>query len=181
MKLRLIETAEAILSQARAGKFLAFRLGAESYAIPMLNVREILRFTPHSAEQPLPDDLKGVINLRGKVIPVADLRRQLMATAATDTRPSCIIVVQVQLAFGNKLVMGLLADAVEDVIAIPKADIKRPPEFEPTFDVHSDFEAYYKCVLGMATVNGSVKVLLDIDEIVAISARKPDAQVNPLK
>ncbi|HAM72012.1 MAG TPA: chemotaxis protein CheW [Verrucomicrobiales bacterium] len=141
------------------GKYLTFTLGSESYGIAVLKVREIIRVPDITAVPQMPVYVKGVINLRGKVIPVADLRVKFQLANVQDTERTCIVVVQVKLASGAQPLVGLIVDSVEEVANIPPADI------EPTPDFGTELETDY--ILGMAKVKGMVKTLLDIDKVVA--------------
>jgi purine-binding chemotaxis protein CheW len=142
-----------------AGKYLTFRLGHESYGLPVLKVREIIQSVPVTAVPQMPAYLKGVINLRGKVIPVVALRAKLGLAAAEPSPHACIIVVQISLATNAKSFMGLIVDAVEEVTQIAAQEIEETPDFGAGLD--TDY------ILGMAKVKGAVKTLLDIDKVVA--------------
>jgi purine-binding chemotaxis protein CheW len=145
-----------------AGKYLTFTLQGESYGIDVLRVREIIRNIAITAMPKMPAHIRGVINLRGKIIPVMDLRRRFDFTNITDTDQTCIVVVQVKMADGKIANMGLVVDGVEEVISFNATDIEETPEFGGTIAV--DY------VLGMAKVKGVVKVLLDIDRVVGAAA-----------
>ena len=144
--------------QQFAGKYLTFSLQRESYGIDVLAVREIIRLTGITAVPEMPPYVKGVINLRGKIIPVTDLRLRFGFTDVKDTDQTCIIVVQVKLPDGRKAQMGVVVDAVEEVINLSAGDIEETPDFGGTIST-----AY---ILGMAKVKGSVKTLLDIDRVI---------------
>ena len=150
-----LTTASAL---AQAGKYLTFTLGRESYGIAVLKIREIIRHT-HITEVPqMPAYVKGVLNLRGKIIPIVDLRAKFGLAQTPTTERTCIIVVQVTLASGTKSPMGLIVDAVEEVANLAQADIEETPDFGTT--LATDY------LLGMAKVKGGVKALLDIDRVV---------------
>jgi len=106
----------------------------------------------------MPDYIRGVINLRGKIIPVMDLRLRFGFLAAAHTDQTCIVVVQVQLPDGKSTAMGMVVDGVEEVTQLNAADIEAPPDFGGRIAV--DY------ILGLAKVKGVVKVLLDIDRVV---------------
>ena len=150
--------ATAVTGQNLAGKYLTFALGGESYAIPVLKVREIIRLTSITAVPQMPDYIRGVINLRGKIIPVMDLRLRFGFAAATNTEQNCIVVVQVKNPAGQPTAMGLVVDAVEEVAQFAAADIEETPDFGTQVDT--------QCILGMAKVKGVVKALLDIDRVI---------------
>src|SRR5262245_21037277 len=138
-------------------KYLTFVLGHESYGVGVLQVREIIRMLEITAVPQMPAYVKGVINLRGKVVPIVDLRIKFALAKAENTERTCIVVVEVKSKTGAKMLMGMVVDAVEEVATIPAADV------EPTPDFGSNLSTEY--ILGMAKVRGSVKTLLDIDEV----------------
>lgn len=140
------------------GKYLTFMLGHESYGVGVLKVREIIRLPDITPVPRMADYIMGVINLRGKVIPVVDLRIKFRLAKAGVTERTCVVVVEVEMPSKEKLLIGLIVDAVEEVINIASGDI------EPTPDFGTKFSADY--IVGMAKTKGSVKTLLDIDKIV---------------
>ena len=144
-----------------AGKYLTFVLNRECYGIPVLKVREIIRLAAITAVPQMPDYVKGVINLRGKIIPVFDLCTKfgLEHTACADT--ACIVVVQVNGLDNRPIHLGLTVDAVEEVCQFGAGDIEQTPEFGAAVDT--------SCILGMAKAKGVVKTLLDIDKVLAAS------------
>lgn len=147
-----------------AGKHLTFVLGREHYGLPVLKVREIIRLCEITPVPQMPDYIKGVLNLRGKIIPVADLRVKFRLAKIENTDLTCVVVVQVTLPDKSKTMMGLIVDAVEEVVNLTNADI------EPTPDFGGVLQADY--ILGMAKVKGTVKALLDIDSV--LSAVRPE-------
>ncbi len=158
-----VETPNSGIAQKLAGKHLTFVLGREHYGVPVLKVREIIRLCDITPVPQMPDYIKGVLNLRGKIIPVADLRVKFRLASTENTDLTCIVVVQVSLADKSSTLMGLIVDAVEEVANLTAADI------EPTPDFGGAVQADY--ILGMAKVKGQVKALLDIDAVVsAVSA-----------
>ena len=140
-----------------AGKYITFVLGEESYGIPALKVREIIRLVHITVLPQMPGHIKGVINLRGKIIPVIDLRTRFGLTGTKDTEHTCIIVVQVATASGAKLFIGLIVDAVEEVANITTEDVEEAPDFGLRADT--------SYILGMAKIKGAVKTLLNIDRL----------------
>jgi purine-binding chemotaxis protein CheW len=149
-------------ARAAAGKYLSFVLGRESYGIEVLKIREIIRLVDITAVPQMPEYIKGVINLRGKIIPVIDLRLRFGFAEAATTERTCIVVVQVTASSGNNIQMGLVVDGVEEVLNISKSDIEDTPDFG------SHFETEY--LLGMAKVKGKVTALLDIDRVLATTS-----------
>ena len=141
-----------------AGKYLTFTLHQESYGIEVLKVREIIRLTTITAVPQMPDYVRGVINLRGKIIPVMDLRQRFGFPETASTEQTCIVVVLVRLPGGKTSQMGLVVDAVEEVVNIAAAEIEETPDFGSA--ISTDY------LLGMAKIKGAVKTLLDIDRVV---------------
>ena len=152
------EPVPALAGQTLAGKYLTFILGGESYAIPVLKVREIIRLTSITTVPQMPDYIRGVINLRGKIIPVMDLRLRFGFAAAVSAEQNCIVVVQVKNPAGQATAMGLVVDAVEEVAQLVAADIEETPDFGAQVDT--------EYILGMAKIKGVVKALLDIDRVI---------------
>ena len=140
----------------REGKYLTFNLAEEEYGIGILKVREIIGVMAITTVPRTPDYMKGVINLRGKVIPVVDLRLKFGIEAKGYTERTCIIVVEIT---GNnqKILIGTLVDSVSEVLNIKASEIEDAPNFGGHLDT-----AY---ILGMAKTGGRVKVLLDIDRV----------------
>ena len=153
-----MESDTASAFSALAGKYLTFFLGGETYGIPVLKVREIISLLPITPVPQVPAYMKGVINLRGKVIPVIDLRAKFHMEKVDTTSNTCIVVVQVAQVGSLPKLIGLIVDAVEEVANIAATDI------EPTPDFGGSLGAEY--ILGMAKIKGVVKGLLDIDAII---------------
>ncbi len=141
---------------AREGKYLTFSLAGEEYGIGILKVKEIIGMMNITPVPQTPEFVKGVINLRGKVIPVVDLRLRFALEAAAYTERTCIIVVEVAGANGS-VMMGIVVDAVSEVLNIRGADIENTPAFGVR--LNTDF------ILGMAKAAGGIKILLDIDRV----------------
>jgi purine-binding chemotaxis protein CheW len=145
-------------TQSRGGKYLTFSLSNEQYGIGILKIKEIIGMMPITAVPRMPDFAKGVINLRGKVIPVLDLRLRFGMPEADYTEHTCIIVVEIA-SSGREVNIGIVVDSVSEVLNIKEADIEDTPAFGTRFD--TDF------ILGLAKIDGGVKILLDIDRILA--------------
>ncbi len=144
------------VSDPRAGKYLVFELSREEFGIRVLQVREIMGVQNITAVPQTPPHVKGVINLRGKVIPVVDLRLKFGLPELEYTQRTCIIVVEVH-SSSNSLQMGIVVDGVAEVLNLAAADIGDTPDF-------GDGTAA-KYLIGMAKVKGKVKILLDIDKV----------------
>jgi purine-binding chemotaxis protein CheW len=145
----------AVFSAATlAGKYLTFSLGAEEYGLPVLKVREIIKVMDNTPVPQVPAHVKGVVNLRGKVIPVIDLRAKFGLPSADYTDRTCIVVVDVAMA-RERVMLGVIVDAVSEVLNITAGEIDQPPAFGER--VVTDY------MLGLAKVKGTVKILLDLD------------------
>jgi purine-binding chemotaxis protein CheW len=145
-------------SIAKAGKYLTFQMGKEVYGIEILKVQEIIGMMPVTRVPKTPDFVRGVINLRGKVIPVIELRRKFGMETREDTDRTCIVVVQVSGAIGT-VTMGLLVDEVSEVLNVGQEQIEAPPSFGAGVD--TDF------ILGMGKVGQKVLMLLDADKVLS--------------
>jgi purine-binding chemotaxis protein CheW len=144
---------------ARAGKYLTFHLAREEFGIRVLKVREIMGLQEITAVPQTPAHIRGVINLRGKVVPVIDLRVKFGLTAAEYTQRTCIIVTQVQSGSASVLV-GIIVDGVSEVLNLAASEIEDTPDFGE--DIGSRY------LLGMAKAKGKVKILLDIDKVLSV-------------
>lgn len=156
-----MSTAASIEPGQLAGKYLTVVLADESYGINVLKIREIIRLQKITVVPQLPDYVKGVINLRGRVIPIMDLRLKF-GLEAKLTELTCIVVVRVELAPGQVIQMGMIVDSVEEVVNLTTAAIEPTPDFATRVDT--------SYLLGMAKVNDRVKTLLDIDRVVTAEA-----------
>jgi len=155
------ETAEKMDQTVKAmadkeGKYLTFTLADEEYGIGILRIKEIIGMMPITTIPQTPEFVKGVINLRGKVIPVVDLRRRFGMESIDYTERTCIIVVEISGQTGTVMI-GIVVDAVSEVLNIKAEDI----EDTPTFGTKLNTEY----ILGMAKMEGSVKILLDIGRV----------------
>lgn len=143
-----------------AGKYLTFQLGREEFGIRVLQVREIMGMQDITAVPQMPPHVRGVINLRGKVIPVICLRAKFGLESGSDRARSCIIVVQVKSDSGL-LLMGIVVDGVSEVLNVAAGDIELPPDFGT-----GTARPY---LMGMAKIKDKVKILLDIDQVALAS------------
>ncbi|HAB19826.1 MAG TPA: chemotaxis protein CheW [Verrucomicrobiota bacterium] len=142
---------------AKPGKYLTFSLGRESYGVPVLSVREIIRLCPITPVPKMPRYIKGVINLRGKVIPILDLRAKFGLASESYADRACIMVIQVGQPPNGGTLMGAIVDAVEEVVPLAATDLESTPDFGGSPDT--------QYILGMATVRGGVKTLLNLEKI----------------
>jgi purine-binding chemotaxis protein CheW len=158
-----MSTTTATVPTGISGKYLTVVVGTEAFGIAVLQVREIIRLQGITAVPQMPEFVKGVINLRGRVIPIIDLRIKFGLPAELAER-TCIVVVQVKHDGEAPISIGLIVDNVEEVVNLSADDIEPTPDFGVTIDT-----AY---ILGMAKIKGRVKTLLDIDRVVAPSVMK---------
>jgi len=142
----------------KEGKYLTFALGHEEYGLEILKVREIIGYMDITAVPQTPHYVKGVINLRGQVIPVVDLRAKFAMEATEVTEQTCIIVVEIAQQ-NRKFNTGIIVDRVQEVLDISMNQIEQTPQFGT--NVNTDF------ILGMGKIGNSVKILLDIDKVLS--------------
>ena len=142
----------------KEGKYLTFALAHEEYGLEILKVREIIGYMDITAVPQTPPHVRGVINLRGQVIPVVDLRTKFGMDTAEVTEETCIIVVEISQGTRN-FQTGIVVDHVQEVLDIAGADIENAPQFGSSVD--TDF------ILGMGKIGDTVKILLDIDKVLA--------------
>ena len=142
----------------REGKYLTFSLANEEYGIGILKIKEIIGMLPITSVPQTPEFVKGVINLRGKVIPVMDLRLRFGMPPIDYSERTCIIVVEIAGQAGTILI-GIVVDAVSEVLNIKKDEIEETPTFGAKLNT-----GY---ILGMAKMEGGVKILLDIDQVLS--------------
>ena len=147
-------------------KYLTFTLEGEEYGIHILKIKEIIGMMPITSVPRTPDYMKGVINLRGKVIPVVDLRLKFGIEEADYNDRTCIVVVEIKVDSDTFLV-GIVVDAVSEVLTIKGEEIEAAPTFGAK--LNTDY------ILGMAKIDGGVKILIDIDRIMSA------AEIGPLK
>ena len=142
------------VAKTKGGKFLTFFLAGEEYGIEILKVHEIIGVMPITRVPRTPGFILGVINLRGKVIPIVDLRLKFSMASKDTDEETCIIVVRV-----NGVQMGILVDKVSEVRDIASGDIEDAPFFGA--DVETDY------IMGIGKFEGKVKLLLDIDKVLS--------------
>jgi purine-binding chemotaxis protein CheW len=159
---KVIDQAVKVMAN-KEGKYLTFSLAGEEYGIGILKVKEIIGLMPITVVPQTPTYIKGVINLRGKVIPVIDLRLKFTIQSAEYTERTCIIVVEITTA-GRTILMSILVDSVSEVLNIKGTDIEETPAFGTK--LNTEF------ILGMAKVGGGIKILLDIDRVLSVEEIK---------
>lgn len=150
-------TSRAAMAMAdREGKYLTFTMVNEEYGISILKIKEIIGMMPVTPVPQTPEYVKGVINLRGKVIPVVDLRLRFSIEEVEYTDRTCIIVVEIAGQSGT-VQIGIVVDSVSEVSNITREDIEDTPSFGAKLNT--------EYILGMAKIEGGVKILLDIDRV----------------
>lgn len=141
----------------KEGKYLTFELDAEEYGLEILKVKEIIGIMNITSVPHTPDYVKGVINLRGKVIPVIDLRLKFTIDPLEYNDRTCIIMVDITGTSGKKVMVGIVVDSVSEVLNIKGDEIEDAPTFGGRLNT--------EYIMGMAKVKKSVKILLDIDQV----------------
>lgn len=152
----VVPEGETITKSAEAGKYLTFSLHSEEYGVEILKVKEIIGLMVITTVPRTPNFIRGVINLRGKVIPVMELRKKFGMESIDDTERTCIIVVDISIQ-GTSVQIGILVDSVSEVINIESGDIADTPSFGT--DINTEF------ILGMGKIRDKVIMLLDIDRV----------------
>ena len=140
----------------KSGKYLTFTLAEEEYGIGILKIKEIIGMMPITTVPQTPHYVKGVVNLRGKVIPVIDLRLRFGMGEIEYTERTCIIVVEMA-GESVDVIIGIVVDTVSEVLTIRDEEIEDPPRFGARLD--TDY------IHGMAKTDDGVKILLDIDRV----------------
>ena len=146
-----------VVTEAKPERYLTFNLGSESYGLPVLHVREILRLCQITPVPNMPPHVRGVINLRGTVIPVLDLRAKFSMAPAEYGDRACIIVMQLGSSSGRPTLIGVIVDAVEEVVQLAASQIEPCPDFGGS--------ASTRYIRGVATIQGGVKTLLETEKI----------------
>jgi len=146
-------------ASAQPGKYLTFVLSGQVYGVPVLAVREIIRLCPITPVANMPPHVRGVINLRGKVIPVVDLRVQFGLSVSPDHDRTCIVVAQVAATAGGVRPYAVVVDGVEEVVTLAVADIAPPPDFGGAVDT--------RFITGLARRDVGVSTLIDLEAVAA--------------
>jgi len=142
---------------AQGGKYLTFRLAQEEYGLEILKVQEIIGIMPVTRVPKMPSFVRGIVNLRGKLIPVLDMREKFGLPRQDDTEKTCFIVVQVK-SVDQTLVIGVIVDNVSEVLNVQDSQIEAAPSIGTQMD--TDF------ILGIGKIGDRVVILLDIDKVV---------------
>jgi purine-binding chemotaxis protein CheW len=148
---------DRLKAEERTGKYLTFALAGQEYGLSIMKVKEIIEILPITIVPQAPSFVRGVINLRGKVIPVVDMRRKFGLDGSDNSNRSCIVVVEVATGLGSRIPIGITVDAVSDVVHIKGMDVEDAPSI--ITDLDTDF------ILGMAKIGKAVTIILDIDRV----------------
>lgn len=150
-------------------QYLTFEIGEEQYGINILKVREILRFEPLTYVPQTPAFIKGVINLRGYVVPVVDLAVKFGFTSRPVTKLSCIVIVEVNQE-GEKTTLGVVCDSVNQVIDLQPTDIAPPPSFGT--------KAHINFLTGMGKIDKKFALLLDTEKVLSMEELRKVEEVS---
>ena len=146
------------IGEELAGKYLTFNLSQETYGIEIIKVQEIIGMMNVTKFPKTPDFIRGVINLRGKVIPVIDIRKKFCLEDIEDTEKTCIVVVQVEME-NEVFCEGIIVDEVSEVVDIESSNIELPPSFE--------LEEEREFIKGIGKIEDKVIILLDVSKIIS--------------
>ena len=149
----------AALSQQEEGQYLTFLIGGEMFAISILGIKEIIEYGNLTTVPMMPDFIRGVINLRGAVVPVVDLSARFGRKSSEITRRSCIVILEVE-GDGEKQDVGVVVDSVSEVLAIAASEIEPPPSFGAK--IRTDF------ISGMGKVSGKFVIILKADRVLSV-------------
>ncbi|MBV2235457.1 MAG: chemotaxis protein CheW [Sterolibacterium sp.] len=153
------QAAKLLASAGEANQYLTFNLGGEMYALGILNIKEIIEFGQLTEVPMMPSFMRGVINLRGAVVPVIDLAARFSNTPSTIQRRTCIVIVEIPQDDGHQDI-GILVDAVSEVLEIPASEIEPAPTFGAR--IRSDF------IAGMGKIDGRFVIILEIRRVLSI-------------
>ena len=151
-------TAQNDFASGSLQKFLTFALAGEEYGISIMKIKEIIGMMPVTVLPQTPDYVKGVINLRGKVIPIIDLRLKFNLEPADPTERTCIIVIETEAEDHSQTLVGLIIDAVSEVVTLKGDEVEPAPTMQTQF--------HEQLILGLAKCENGVKILLDIDKVI---------------
>ncbi len=149
-----------IAADEQDGQYLTFMLNGEMFAMGILAIKEIIEYGNLTTVPMMPAFVRGVINVRGSVVPVVDLAARFGRRNSDITRRSCIIIIEVNTAQGEEQDIGVLVDAVSAVMEIPKTEIEPPPNFGAR--IRADF------IRSMAKVDGKFVIVLDVDRVLSV-------------
>lgn len=158
-QLKPLNAASHLASAGEANQYLTFNLSGEMYAVGILNVKEIIEYGSLTEIPMMPPFVRGVINLRGAVVPVIDLAARFGGKASDIQRRTCIVIVEIPQEDGKQDI-GIMVDAVSEVLEIPGNEIEPPPSFGAR--IRADF------IAGMGKVNQKFVIILDIQRVLSV-------------
>ncbi|QVI71224.1 chemotaxis protein CheW [Pseudomonas syringae] len=166
----LVTTREAAATVEEEAQYLTFMLGGEMFAIGILGIKEIIEYGSLTVVPMMPAFVRGVINLRGAVVPVVDLSARFGRQNSAITRRSCVIIIEANSEDGQPQDIGLLVDNVSAVLEIPASQIEPPPNFGAR--IRADF------ISGMAKVDGKFVIVLEVDRVLSIDEMSSLAEAS---
>ncbi|WP_346399152.1 chemotaxis protein CheW [Pseudomonas syringae] len=166
----LVTTRQAAATVEEEAQYLTFMLGGEMFAIGILGIKEIIEYGSLTVVPMMPAFVRGVINLRGAVVPVVDLSARFGRQNSAITRRSCVIIIEANSEDGQPQDIGLLVDNVSAVLEIPASQIEPPPNFGTR--IRADF------ISGMAKVDGKFVIVLEVDRVLSIDEMSSLAEAS---
>lgn len=163
------KTAVAMTTAANNTQYLTFMLGGETFAIGILSIKEIIEYGHLTSVPLMPEHIRGVINLRGAVVPVIDLSARFGRKGNETTRRTCIVIIEVQAGEGQQDI-GVVVDAVNEVVEIPTSQIEPPPAFGA--HIRTDF------IQGMGKVNEHFVIILSVDHVLSVEELAALGQIH---
>ncbi len=166
----LTTTRQAVVVPTQEAQYLTFLLAGEMFAIGILGIKEIIEYGHVTPVPMMPAFVRGVINLRGAVVPVVDLGARFGQSCSSVTRRSCVVIIEANGDDGQAQDIGLLVDTVSEVLEIPAAEMAPPPSFGAR--IRADF------ISGMAKVEGKFVIVLQVDRVLSVDEMSQLAQVG---
>lgn len=163
------QQAEVTDSEEGQSQYLTFLLGAEMFAIPILNIKEIIEYGQLTTVPMMPAFIRGVINLRGSVVPVVDMALRFGRKSSDVTRRTCIVIIEIE-SGEEKQDVGVVVDTVNEVLEIPDAEIEQTPSFGAK--IRADF------IRGMGKINGKFVIILSVNHVLSIDEMATLGQVS---
>jgi len=150
-------------------QYLTFMLGGEMFAIPILNIKEIIEYGHLTTVPMMPGFIRGVINLRGSVVPVVDLSARFGRESTATTRRTCIVIIEIQ-SEGELQDIGVVVDTVNEVLEIPAQEVEPAPSFGAV--IRTDF------IQGMGKINGKFVIILNVNHVLSLDEMTMLSQVG---
>ena len=158
--------------EAEQSQYLTFLLGGEMFAFPILNIKEIIEYCSLTTVPMMPEFIRGVINLRGSVVPVVDLSVRFGRKAVAVTKRTCIVIIEIE-SEGEKQDVGVVVDSVSEVLEIHRTDVEQAPSFGAR--IRSDF------IQGMGKIAGKFVIILNVNQVLSIDEMAMLGQVGGTK